>query len=164
MTRMTMAVVALAVIGGCGPALPGNELLGSWTADVRPTLTASQLAQYSSFTLRATFNENNTYALEARATLSATATAGRGCTVVLASTGGTWSVSTMNSVNAITTAGTVVGTIERTACPNATDNVARQPASSLETVALTSGNYSVTGNSLVYTPTLGPGPLTFTRG
>ncbi|MBL8681622.1 MAG: hypothetical protein JNK05_20815 [Myxococcales bacterium] len=164
MTRRMMAAVSLAVIGGCGPALPGSELLGSWTADIRPSLTASESSQYASFTLRATFDANNTYALEARATSTATATNGPGCTVVLVSTGGTWSVSSMNGVNTITTAGTITGTTERTGCRNATENFARRPATDVETIRLTSGNYSVTGGSLVYTATGGSRSLTFTRG
>lgn len=152
------------LLSACGPAMPGSELLGQWRADLTASLTAQQRAELASSVLSVTFNGNSTYVLSIQATATATAMQAPGCQTTVNSTGGTWSVSAMSGVNTLTTGGTVTGTVERSNCRNGADNIARRAATDQELFVLRSGNYTVNGNTMVFTPSGSTtGSVTFTR-
>ncbi|MDP3274813.1 MAG: hypothetical protein Q8Q09_06415 [Deltaproteobacteria bacterium] len=151
----TMALMA------CGPAMPGDELRGAWRVDILATLPASARQNVVSFLATVRFDANYTYVMTAQATSTTTAPQTPGCLTELESSGGTWSASTLNNVNTLVTAGTVMGTIQRTGCRNATDNFARRPAAAGEILGLEGGNYTVMGSTLILTS--GSNTVTFMR-
>ncbi|MDP3279146.1 MAG: hypothetical protein Q8Q09_28400 [Deltaproteobacteria bacterium] len=175
MTRRMMAVAAktasvIALLAGCGspqppmPTGPGSELIGRWSADVRAMLSPGEAAEYGLLVISVTFEANNTYSMEARVNVAATATAtpSRGCSMVFNSAGGTWSVAGDAGANTLTTGGVVTGTVVRSGCSNAAESHERRAANRDELYSLRPAIYSVTGNSLTMR-TPGGTPVVFTR-
>jgi hypothetical protein len=166
MKGVTGAALLAAMLLGCGPVAPGNEILGRWRADLTNNLPAADRANVMSIEMIVSFEAMSSYTLTFRAVNTATAMLAPGCTTIVTSTGGIWSVMTAGGVNTLTTRplpSGMSGTTERLGCSNGADNFARREATVEETFSIRGGNYSLMGNTLVLTPSGESRSITFTR-